>query len=73
MVNAATSDNVERVYCDGVLLVDQGKVLGVDETRLLAEVQEIVDDDWKRVSDWDYAKRELREYAPLSFEEWHLE
>jgi len=30
MVNAATSDNVERVYCDGKLLVDQGRVIGVD-------------------------------------------
>ena len=70
MVNAATGDNVERVYCDGRLLVDQGRVIGVDETKLLAEVQEIADNDWKRVSDWDYAERSLKEYAPLSYEEW---
>jgi cytosine/adenosine deaminase-related metal-dependent hydrolase len=70
MVNAATSNNVETVYCDGRLLVDQGKVLGVDEPKLLAEVQEIADIDWKRVPDWDYAERELKEYAPLSYEEW---
>ena len=73
LVNAATGDNVERVYCDGKLLVDQGRVLGVDETKLLAEVQEIADNDWGRVSDWDYAERTLREYAPLSYEEWQPE
>ena len=73
MVNVATSDNVEQVYCDGRLLVDQGKVIGVDETKLLAEVQEVADNDWKRVSDWDYAERELREYAPLSYDEWEPE
>jgi cytosine/adenosine deaminase-related metal-dependent hydrolase len=73
MVNAATSDNVEQVYCDGKLLVDQGRVLGVDETKLLAEVQEVADNDWRRVSGWDYAKRTLKEYAPLSYEEWHPE
>jgi cytosine/adenosine deaminase-related metal-dependent hydrolase len=70
MVNAATSDNVESVYCDGRLLVDQGRVLGVDEPKLIAEVQEIADNDWKRVPNWDFAQRKLRDYAPLSFEEW---
>jgi cytosine/adenosine deaminase-related metal-dependent hydrolase len=73
MVNAATSDNVERVYCDGMLLVDDGKVLCVDEERLLAEVQMIADKDWRRVSEWDYAERSLQEYAPLSYEEWEPE
>ncbi len=73
MVNAATGDNVERVYCDGRLLVDWGRVIGVDEKKLLAEVQEIADHNWKRVSDWDYAERTLREYALLSFEEWQPE
>jgi cytosine/adenosine deaminase-related metal-dependent hydrolase len=73
MVNAATSDNVERVYCDGKLLVDKGRVIGVDEAKLLAEVQLIADNEWRRVSEWDFAERELGEYAPLSFEEWQPE
>jgi len=67
LVNAATSDNVEKVYCDGKLLVDEGRVLGVDERKLLLEVQKIADAEWKRVSQWDYAGRELSEYAPLSY------
>ncbi|MGD2201279.1 MAG: amidohydrolase family protein [Candidatus Bathyarchaeota archaeon] len=69
LVNAATSDNVEKVYCDGELLVDQGKVLGLDEETLLGEVQEIAEANWAKVSEWDYAQRGLSEYAPLSFEE----
>jgi 5-methylthioadenosine/S-adenosylhomocysteine deaminase len=69
LVNAATSDNVDKVYCDGMLLVDEGRVLGVDEKKLLEEVQKIADSEWKKVSQWDYAGRELREYAPPSYRE----
>jgi cytosine/adenosine deaminase-related metal-dependent hydrolase len=69
LVNAATSDNVDKVYCDGKLLVDEGRVLGVDERKLLEEVQKIADTEWKKVSQWDYASRELREYAPMSYRE----
>ena len=70
LVNAATCDNVEKVYCDGLLRVDDGKVLGVNEARLTEEVQEIAHNDWQRVHEWDYAEREVRKYAPLSYEEW---
>ena len=70
LVNAATSNNVERVYCDGRLLVEEGKALGVDERRLLEEAQRIADDEWEKVYQWDYAGRGLREYAPLSYREW---
>ena len=69
LVNAATSDNIEKVYCDGKLLVDEGRVLGVDERKLLEEVQKIANAEWKKVSQWDYAGRELSEYAPLSYRE----
>jgi len=69
LVNAATSENVEKVYCCGRLLVDEGKAVGVDEAKLVADVQKIADAEWKRVSQWDYAGRKLNEYAPLSFEE----
>jgi cytosine/adenosine deaminase-related metal-dependent hydrolase len=70
LVNAATCDNVEKVYCDGLLLVNDGKVFGVDEARLTEKVQEIANKDWQRVPEWDYAEREVRKYAPLSYEEW---
>jgi cytosine/adenosine deaminase-related metal-dependent hydrolase len=69
LVNAATSDNVDKVYCNGRLLVDEGRVLGVDEKKLLEEVQKIADAEWKKVSQWDYSGRELREYAPPSYRE----
>ena len=69
LVNASTSDNVEKVYCEGELLVDEGKALGIDSKRLTNEVQRIADIEWERVSEWDYAKRNLREFAPFSFDE----
>ncbi len=69
LVNAATSDNVDKVYCDGKLLVDEGRVLGVDERKLLEEVQKIADSEWEKVYQWDYAGRGLREYAPMSYRE----
>jgi cytosine/adenosine deaminase-related metal-dependent hydrolase len=69
LVNAATSNNVEKVYCDGKLLVDDGKVIGLDEAKLISKVQKIANKEWKKVSQWDYARRELNEFAPLSFDE----
>jgi len=73
LVNAATSDNVEKVYCDGKLLVDGEKALRVDEEKLLTEVQEIADREWEKVYEWDYAERKLNEYAPPSYGEWDPE
>jgi cytosine/adenosine deaminase-related metal-dependent hydrolase len=70
LVNTATSDNVDKVYCDGKLLVDEGKVVGIDDEKLVAEVQSIADIEWERVPQWDYAGRDLGEYAPMSFKEW---
>lgn len=69
LVNAATSNNVEKVYCDGKLLVDNGKIIGVDEAKLISKVQKIANKEWEKVSQWDYARRELNEFAPLSFDE----
>ncbi len=67
LVNAATSENVEKVYCDGKLLVDGDSVVGVDEAALVSRVQEIALREWGRIPEWDYLGREAEEYAPLSF------
>jgi cytosine/adenosine deaminase-related metal-dependent hydrolase len=67
LVNAATSENVEKVCCDGILLVDGGKVVGVDEETLVSRVQEIALKEWERIPEWDYLGREAEEYAPPSF------
>lgn len=69
LVNAATSDNIEKVYCDGKILVDEGKVLGVNERKLLEKVQKIANDEWNKVYQWDFAERKLNKYAPLSYKE----
>jgi cytosine/adenosine deaminase-related metal-dependent hydrolase len=70
LVNAATSDNIEKVYCDGKILVDEGKVLGLNERKLIEKVQKIANSEWSKVYQWDYAERELNKYAPLSYTEW---
>lgn len=70
LVNAATSDNVDRVYCGGKLLVKEGKVVGVDSKKLVSKVQKIADKEWSRVKDWDWASRSLQDFAPPSFKKW---
>jgi cytosine/adenosine deaminase-related metal-dependent hydrolase len=70
LVNAATSDNVVKVYCDGKLLVENGEVTGVDTEKILKETQSIADKEWSRVEEWDWAGRKLSDFAPLSYKKW---
>jgi cytosine/adenosine deaminase-related metal-dependent hydrolase len=65
-VNCATTDDVERVWVDGRLVVDGGRVVGVDEAALLREAQIESESLWAQVAEWHWEKKTADEMAPPS-------
>ena len=66
-VNCATTDDVEQVFVDGRLVVDGGRVVGVDERALLAEAQSEAEALWATVPEWHWEKATADEMSPPAF------
>src|SRR5262249_2126031 len=67
LVQCGTADDVEQVLVDGRVVVDGGRVLGVDERRLLADAQREAERLWDSVPRWHWQGRTAEEFAPTSF------
>ena len=63
-VNCATTDDVERVFVDGRAVVEEGRVVGVDERALLAEAQAEAERLWATVPEWHWQKLTADEMSP---------
>jgi cytosine/adenosine deaminase-related metal-dependent hydrolase len=66
LVQCATADDVERVLVDGRVVVEGGRVVGVDEDRLLADAQREAERLWASVPHWDWQGRTAEAFAPAS-------
>ena len=66
-VNCATTDDVERVFVDGRLVVDGGHVVGVDERALLVDAQAESERLWDTVPEWHWEKKTADEMSPPTF------
>jgi cytosine/adenosine deaminase-related metal-dependent hydrolase len=67
LVQCATADDVERVFVDGRAVVEDRRVVGVDETALLAQAQAEAERLWAGVAEWDGQGRSADEVSPPSF------
>jgi len=66
LVQCGTGDDVEQVWVDGRVVVEGGRVVGVDEDRLLADAQREAERLWGTVPEWDWRHRTADEYSPAS-------
>src|SRR5262252_1288800 len=66
LVQCGTGDDVEQVWVDGRVVVEGGRVVGVDERRLLADAQREAERLWATVPEWDWRRRSADEYSPPS-------
>ena len=66
LVQCGTGDDVDRVLVDGREVVAGGRVLGVDERRLLADAQREAERLWASVPEWDWRHRTTEEFSPSS-------
>lgn len=67
LVNCATTDDVERVFVDGRLVVDGGRVIGIDEPALLAQAQAEAERLWASWPEWHPEGRTADDVSPPSF------
>src|SRR5262249_48876721 len=67
LVQCGTADDGEHVLGDGRVVVEGGRVVGVDERRLLADAQHEAERLWSSVAEWHWQGRTAEEFAPTSF------
>jgi hypothetical protein len=67
--NAADED-VDRVYVDGRLVVDGGRVLAADERAILRALQAGGERMWPRMAKSDWAGRGADELSPPTYPAW---
>ncbi len=67
LIHAASGANVERVIIDGRTVVEQRRVVGLDEEALLARVQAINDKLWTAFPARDWRRRPVTELFPSTF------
>jgi cytosine/adenosine deaminase-related metal-dependent hydrolase len=70
IVYNATAEDVDRVWVNGRLVVDGGRVLAVDESAVLRALQAAGERMWPRMKDHDWAGRSVDELSPPTYPEW---
>jgi 5-methylthioadenosine/S-adenosylhomocysteine deaminase len=67
LVNCGTGDDVETVIVDGRTVVEDGRVVGVDEASLRHEAQQEADRLWATTPEWHWQKLATEQFSPQSF------
>jgi 5-methylthioadenosine/S-adenosylhomocysteine deaminase len=70
IVYNAAAEDVDRVYVDGRVVVDGGKVLAAHENQIFAALQAGGERMWPRMRDVDRAGRSVDELSPQTYPEW---
>ncbi len=70
LINHANRSDVQIVIVDGKVVVEDGKVLNVDEADLVKEVQRISVRRWAKVAENDPEHRTMDYFSPQSFKPW---
>ena len=70
LVYNATAEDVDRVYVDGRLVVDGGRVLAADEAAILRALQAGGERMWPRMGEADWAGRPADQLSPQTYADW---
>jgi len=70
IVYNATAEDVDRVWVDGRLVVDGGRVRAADERAILAALQAGGERMWPRMAQFDWASRGADALSPQTYPEW---
>ena len=62
--------DVDTTFVDGKKLVEGGKVIGLDEEKILDQMQKITARLFDRVPEYDWARRTADEMAPQTIKPW---
>jgi cytosine/adenosine deaminase-related metal-dependent hydrolase len=70
IVYNAADEDVDRVYVNGRLVVDGGRVLAADEGAILKALQAAGDRMWPRMAKGDWAGRSADQLSPQTYADW---
>jgi 5-methylthioadenosine/S-adenosylhomocysteine deaminase len=70
LVNSTQRIDVKHVMVDGELLVEDGKLVKVDERKLAEEVQRVTEAVWKKIPEHHPSKKGADEVSPQSIRGW---
>jgi hypothetical protein len=70
LVYNATDEDVDRVYVNGRMVVDGGRVLAADERAILSALQAAGDRMWPRMAKSDWAGRGADQISPQTYADW---
>jgi cytosine/adenosine deaminase-related metal-dependent hydrolase len=70
IVYNATDEDVDRVYVNGRVVVDGGRVLAADEAAILQALQAGGERMWPRMGKHDWAGREADQLSPPTYPPW---
>ncbi len=70
IVYNASSQDIEKVMVDGQFVVDDGRVVHLDEEKLAVAFQKTLERLWAEVPKYDRIGRSMEELAPPSIPDW---
>jgi trans-2-enoyl-CoA reductase len=70
LVNSASREDVTHVIVDGKLVIDEGKLLVIDEAKLVEQVQRSTQAIWDRIPENHYLGQHSDLVSPQSYEPW---
>jgi cytosine/adenosine deaminase-related metal-dependent hydrolase len=70
IVYNADAEDIDRVYVNGRVVVDGGKVLAADEAKIFAALQAGGERMWSCMAKYDWAGRDADGLSPQTYAEW---
>jgi cytosine/adenosine deaminase-related metal-dependent hydrolase len=70
IVYNAGAEDVDRVWVQGRLVVDGGRVLAADEGAILRDLQAAGERMWPRMAGFDWAGRDADALSPQTYPDW---
>jgi len=70
LVNCAQRSDVQTVIVNGEIVVDKCRLLTIDESKLVKEVQKSTEEIWERIPDNHYLGWTVDEVSPQSLKPW---
>ncbi len=70
IVYNATAEDIDRVYVNGRVVADRGRVLAADEAKIFGALQAGGERMWPRMAQFDWAGRDADRLSPQTYPEW---